>query len=229
MRIHWGYALTVLILFLISACDQGSQLMSQAQQAYDAATDAAANAGLLPGSSQQGSGSNSEQILGSSTAGASGSESIEIKKNIDPQFAFVQTYLSGRWVQEPYSIGCEGKPHHYVEFSFDGNTVTQYDHWYGGSVVVTVAAITSAKQLNKSLGRGKTLVGEVNARRVSMKGSGGTPQGFSKPKIALISGDFSENSPSFSGKGLYSNGQSVGVGFPQLMACSGAFEKREYP
>lgn len=246
MQRYWGSALIVVIPFLLSACDQGSQLMSQAQKAYDAASDAVADTGLIPGSSKKGGGSLTDQILGSATAGVSGSNSITIKNDIDPEYAFVQKFLSGKWVQEPYSRGCDrgsilkgerdGKDDggHYVEFSFDGNAVTQYDHYvFHGheNILETVAIIKSASQSNKSLGSGRTKIGEVlvtpqGSKMLSgISGNSGTPKGFAQPKIFLVSGDFSAEEPDFSGKAIYSNG--VAGGPPQLYSCSGTFERRE--
>lgn len=246
MRHHWVCALTVLTLFLLSACDQSSQLISQAQKAYDAASDAVADTGLLPGSSTKGGGSLTDQILGSVTGGATGAKQVILKKNIDPEYAFIQEYLSGKWVQQPYSRGCDresilkgeddGKNDggHYVEFSFDGNAVTQYDHYVSNgheNILETVAIIKSASQSKKNIGNGRTKIGEVlvtpqRSKLLSgISGNSGTPKGFAQPKIFLVSGDFSAEAPAFSGRGIYSNG--VAGGPPQLYSCSGTFERRE--
>lgn len=239
MPIQWTHILTIPAIFLLSACEQGSQLMNQAQNQAGSLYDLAKQAGVIPDSVQQAA-DTTISPRGASTA------RVEIKNSIDPQFTFVQTYLSGLWVQEPYKRGCDresilkgerdGKDDggHYVEFSFDGNAVTQYDHYVSHgheNILATVAIIKSASQSNKNLGSGRTKIGEVlvtpqGSKMLSgISGNSGTPQGFSKPKIFLVSGDFSAEEPDFSGKAIYSNG--VAGGPPQLYSCSGTFERRE--
>jgi hypothetical protein len=232
---------------VLIGCAENTNPIGQATKTANDAVDwAKKQVGDLPDSLGDVGDILSESLPGGSGSAAAGAKQVTLKKNIDPEYAFIQEYLSGKWVQEPYSRGCDresilkgeddGKDDggHYVEFSFDGNAVTQYDHYVSHgheNILETVAIIKSASQSKKNLGNGRTKIGEVlvtpqRSKLLSgISGNSGTPKGFAQPKIFLVSGDFSAEAPAFSGRGIYSNG--VAGGPPQLYSCSGTFERRE--
>lgn len=238
-------SIVALGLVTLSGCMDNNNYVDQATAAANNTLEwAKEKVGSLPDSLGEAGDAVKESLPGGASQGTS---SVDIKTNIDPKYAFVQKYLSGLWATSPYKRNCYGddltkgsdnklNTGDFVEFSFDGDMVTQYTHYVShriDTIVKTVARIESAEQSGKSLGQGRTLVGEIKADHISTKkiagisGGAGTPHGFSKRKILLVSGDFSAESPDFSGRAIYSNG--VAGGPPQLYSCSGSFQLTDPP